>query len=180
MYKMHHNRSMATQLILIGFQDFGNPRQKRVHFKSPTYRKFYSVKRYNRDKFRRYLNYQLKEYKCVKQMTQDEILKLCYLRDEQGIIHDCDEKSIFRIRNLHNLHTILFEKINQNIWNAKGTIDRDGLVSFLEERQTEIKGTWQLPVKKRVRLHIRLLWLLNDYNLKESMDWMQEVDIKRL
>lgn len=178
MSKINHNKSMVTQLVL--FQSFGNSKQKRVHFKTPTYRKFYSVKRYDRDKFRRLLNYQLKEYKCVKPMSQEEILKLCYLRDDEGIIHDCDEKSIFRIRNLHNLHTILFEKINKNIWNDKGTIERDGLVSFLEERQTEIKGTWQLPVKKRVRLHIRLLWLLKDYNIAESMDWLNEVDIKRL
>lgn len=179
MTKIVDNRGiMVAQLVL--FDGFGKIKHSRCHFKTPTYRKFYSVKRYNRDKFRRYLNYQLKEYKCVKYMTQEEILKLCYLKDAHGIIYDSDEKSIFRIRNLHNLHTILFEKINKSIWNDKGTIDRDGLVSYLEERQTEIKGTWQLPVKKRVRLHIRLLWLLKDYNISESMDWLNEVDVSNL
>lgn len=170
---------MATQLVL--FNDIGKIKHSRCHYKTPTYQKIYSVIRYDENKFRQYLNYKLNGYKCIRYLRQIDILKLCYLRDKFGVIYDSDEKHIYRIRNLNNLHYKLFDKINKNtVWNANGTIERYGLVSFLEYRQTEIKGTWQLPIKKRLKLHIRLLWLLQDYNIIESMDWLNEVDIKKL
>ena len=179
MLKARHNSNMVTQLVL--FDNLGKIKHSRCHYKIPTYYKVYSVIRYDDKKFRQYLNYKLNGYKCVRYLRQIDILKLCYLRDQFGVIHDCDEKHIYRIKNLCDIHKKLFDKVNpETMWNSKGSVERDGLVSHLDTREAEIKGTWQLPIKKRLKLHIRLLWLLKDYSVTESMDWINEVDIKKL
>ena len=59
-------------------------------------------------------------------------------------------------------------------------IEIHNIVFHPDEKQAEIKNSWQLPLRKRLKLHIRLLWLLNDYNIAESMDWMNEVDVSKL
>lgn len=178
MLNASHNSNMVTQLVL--FDNLGKIKHSRCHYKIPTYYKVYSVIRYDDKKFRQYLNYKLNGYKCVRYLRQIDILKLCYLRDQFGVIHDCDEKHIYRIKNLCDIHKKLFDKLNPDVWNSKGSVERDGLVSHLDTREAEIKGTWQLPIKKRLKLHIRLLWLLKDYSVTESMDWMNEVDIRKL
>ena len=203
MTRILHNVGMVTQSKLS--ESFANVKDPRYHFKNRTYEKFYSVKRYDREKFRRYLNYKLDGYKCIKRLTQCEIVKLCYLKDEYGNnLYYGDEKSIFRYRSLHyekkeddlengqlslwdidlkkkqGIHEILYKKCDISPKNKHDIIEIHNIVLHPDEKQAEIKNSWQLPVKKRVRLHIRLIWLLNDYNLKESMDWMNEVDIKRL
>ena len=170
---------MATQLVL--FDEFTNLKTSRCHYKTPTYQKIYSVIRYDENKFRRYLNYKLNGYKCVRYLRQIDILRLCYLRDKFGAIHDSDERHIYRIKNLSQIHKKLFDKVNPcEIWNSRGTSEINGLVSHFDVRETEIKNTWQLPIKKRLKLHIWLLQLLKYYNVPEAMNWMNEVDFNKL
>lgn len=186
---------MTAQLSLFG-NYLKSTKKKRVHFKTPTYKKFYSVKRYDRHKFRHYLNFKLKGYKCIRPLNQNDILKLCYLKDEYGNqLYDGDEKHIFRYSALHyapdddkqktrckyrnyGIHELIYNKIRPDSDND--IIETNNVVCYPDERQAEIKNTWQLPLTKRIKIHIRLLWLLDDYNLKQSMEWMNEVDIKRL
>jgi hypothetical protein len=121
---------------------------------------------------------------CHRGTTKDELIDKFgkeIVENENIYIHDCDEKHIYRIKNLCDVHKKLFDKVNpETMWNSKGTHERDGLVSHLDTRETEIRGVWQLPIRKRLKLHIRLLWLLKDYNIAESMDWLNEVDIRKL
>lgn len=203
MLKHGHNKSMVKQSKLS--ESFANVKDPRYHFKNPTYEKFYSVIRYDREKFRRYLNYKLNGYKCIKRLTQDEILKLCYLKDEYGnYLYYGDEKSIFRVRLLHykkkgkdlengqlslwdidfkekqGIHEILYNKCDISPKNKHDIIEIHNIVFHPDEKQAEIKNSWQLPIRKRLKLHIRLLWLLKDYNIAESMDWLNEIDVNKL
>ena len=206
MAKMVHNIVMATNSTLFIEPEY-TAKGKRYHFKDPTYKKFYSVVRYDRLKFRQYLNYKLYGYKCIRRLTQEDILKLCYLKDEYGqCLYYGDEKSIFRYSALHyidnsppeldneqislfpslkankkaGIHEILYNKCDISPKNNKDIIEIHNIVFHPDEKQAEIKNSWQLPLKKRVRLHIRLLWLLKDYNIAESMDWLNEVDVRKL
>ena len=136
----------------------------RKRYKIPTYKKFYSVIRYDRLKFRHFLNYRLKRYKCNLKLNQWEILKLCYIRENGVIKMDSDEKSIFRYAVLQKIHELLYEYTDKNSI-------KDGVMVWDDEKQAEILGTWKLPVKSRVKIHLHLLRLLRQgKNLKEAVD----------
>ena len=48
--------------------------------------------------------------------------------------------------------------------------EQDGLAIYPEEQQAEILNTWQLPIKKRVIIHLRLLRLLRKgLSIKEAL-----------
>lgn len=130
-------------------------KKKRVRYKIPTYTKFYSNIRYDREKFRRLLNLQLNGWKCVKPLAQEQILELCYLRDSEGkVIYDSDEPHIFRYRVLQRIYTEIFDNLDCYMRNPELI---NGLNLHFDERQAEIAGSWALPLYKRVKIHIELL-----------------------
>lgn len=201
MLKHSHNKNMAKKSKM--FSEY-SIKDKRDHYKNPTYEKFYSVIRYDRQKFRQYLNYKLDGYKCIRKLTQEEIVKLCYLKDEYGrYLYYGDDGSIFRYKALHykspksklqakddsqqlslipmkdyikvGIHEKLYNELDINPKRQQKTIEIHGIVCHISDKQAEIKNSWKLPIRQRVRLHIRLLWLLQDYSIKEAMDWLQEV-----
>ena len=206
MLKASHNKNMAKKSKM--FSEY-SIKDKRDHYKKPTYKKFYSVIRYDRLKFRQYLNYQLKGYKCVRRLSQEEILKRCYLKDEYGrYLYYGDEGSIFRCKALHyqppekskleaeddsqqlslipmkdyvkvGIHEKLYNELNVQPKRKQKTIEIHGIVCHISDKQAEIKNSWKLPIRQRVKLHIRLLWLLKYYSVAEAMDWLQEADISK-
>lgn len=125
----------------------------------PDYMKFYSVYQYDRIKFKKLLRKEIQKLKPKNdeefKEIQNKILLKCYIRDEKGKIKkDTDEKHIFRYKAL--------DKILSKIYNlARKTGEQVGkdsdLLFFDDEQQAEIKGTWNLPVFERVKIHIRLL-----------------------
>ena len=116
---------------------------------------------------------------------QKEILKQCYIRDENNEpLRDCDEKYILSVKRLH--HEPMFKepealKNNLGIYERLyQTLQINGIIDLLtiqgvekkpydvkcgkyiftiytEERQAEIKDTWQLSIKERVMIHIQAL-----------------------
>lgn len=151
---------MAIQLTLFDIERlmlFKSKVKKRVRYKVPTYLKFYSVFQYDRIKFRLLMNDWLlsdegknrtiETLKC----KQNEILEMCFVRDEKGIkIRDSDEAHIFRIKTLHKIYEAVYLK-------AKQTKKTDDLIIDDEEKQAELKDTWQMSIKERIKVHIKYL-----------------------
>ena len=159
--------------------------KKRIRYKIPTYKKFYTVYRYDRQKFRQILNEKLKG---LNQYTQDEILNMCYLVEDDRRLMDSDEKSIFRYATLQKIHELLFlyclqessetGKQDDLVQSPAEEVDFcetkmipvSGLFSYPDEKQAELPNTWDLPLKERLRIHLRLLRLLrNKVPIKEAV-----------
>ena len=130
----------------------------------PDYIKFYTVYQYDRIKFKKLLRKEVKKLKPKSEKEfkemQDRILIRCYIRDSKGRRkRDTDEKHIYRYRVL--------DKIYEQLYNL-GCRARDYscLVFFDDEKQAMIKGTEDLPVFERVKIHIRLLRRLYEQKLR--------------
>jgi len=127
----------------------------------PDYIKFYTIYQYDRIKFKKLLRKEIAKLKPKNdeefKQIQKRILNKCYLRDENGNKkRDTDERHIFRYTVLEKI----FEKIY--LFHVKsadlfGTPFFDAINYYDDEKQAEIKNTWNLPVFERVKIHIRLL-----------------------
>lgn len=161
-----------------GFEVYENkkPPNKRIRYLVPTYIKFYSVFQYDREKFRKLLNEwlstedgQKRTYETLKK-KQKEILKCCYAKDfKKRPLRDSDENHIFRIGALQRIHEKIFSLLGVDLFQVE-TYEKDGLIVYPDEQQAEIKDTWQMSIKQRVIIHIRLLRLLRKgVNIKEAV-----------
>lgn len=167
---------MVEQLSLIGAEYFNEPEEKRVRYDVPTYLKFYSIYQYDRNKFTELLKIWLatdegknRTLETLK-AKQDEILELCYLRAPDGSkLRDSDEANIFRYKTLENVYNLIYNQLGVNPF-IKKSYEQDGLGVHPDEQQAEIVGTWKLPIKQRVIIHIRLLRLLRKgLSIKEAL-----------
>lgn len=134
-------------------------KKRRVRYDTPTYKKFYSVYQYDRGKFRYYLNMKLKGYKCIKDLSQEELLPLCYIKEGGMIKRDSDEVHIFRIQTLHKLYEKIFffiENTNLMLRYQEGDII-DGFRMWKKEQEAELPNTEMLSIKERVLLHIKAI-----------------------
>lgn len=173
---------MASQLSLIlGEEYFNVPETKRVRYAVPTYIKFYSIYQYDRNKFTELLKIWLatEEGKTRTLETlkakQEEILNLCYQRAIDGSkLRDSDEVNIFRYNTLENVYNLVYNELGVNPF-IEESYKQDGLAIYPDEQQAEIIGTWQLPIKQRVIIHIRLLRLLRKgLSIKEALCQMKK------
>ncbi len=152
-----------------GFEEFENERKKieeipeRIRYDIPTYEKFYSIWQYDRLKFRELMNAWLKT-KEGKERTletlrekQKEVLEKCYILDEnENKKRDCDEKHIFRCKNLQRIHELIFKEIMFK--RMSGKLPKGDFITICyEEQQAEIKDSWTMSIKDRVKAHIKLL-----------------------
>mgnify|MGYP007012517508 CR=1 FL=1 len=129
---------------------------KRIRYSKPTYFKFYSIYQYDRQKFREILNAQLSGE--TEPLSQKEILDKCYCRDEEGnLIPDSDQKHIFRFRTLENLHTRIYDYLGIDPFLRTYRLTFCGLFVYPDEQQAEIPNTWNMTIKERIILHIKLL-----------------------
>ena len=182
---------MAAQLYLIGAEYFNDPEtevvedNKRVRYEVPTYIKFYSLYQYDRDKFTKLLKIWLDtdegKNRTIETLKakQDEILELCYIRDEKGNpLKDSDERHIYRIKTLAKIYQAIYNQIGANPFN--NDYIKDGLRIVREiytDEEYEYRGkiykgqkfvnetasivnsdSWS--IKKRIIIHTRLLRLL--------------------
>lgn len=136
---------------------------KRIHYEVPTYIKFYSIYQYDRLKFRELMNDWLKTsegknrtYETLKQ-KQKSILDICYIRDDKGRpLRDCDEKHIFRSGTLQRLHEQIYAELGLNPF-AESSYEVNGLIVYPEEKQAELKDSWNMSLSDRVKAHIKVL-----------------------
>lgn len=160
------------------FEQFEEEYQKlqvpqRVRYDIPTYEKFYSIWQYDRLKFRQLMNQWLNtdegENRTLESLRekQKEVLDQCYILDEDGNKkRDCDEKHIFRYGTLEKIHEaiyneIMFKRMEGHIYVGEEIVIND------EECQAEIKDSWQLSIKDRIKVHIKLLRRLRENNTVE-------------
>lgn len=141
---------------------------KRIHYDIPTYLKFYTIYQYDRNKFKEMMKQWIKTeegqnrtYETLK-AKQDEVLEQCYILDETGKRkRDCDEKHIFRYGALQNIRSQIYQEIMFK--RIEGYRLKEGfIVMDYDGEQAEINNTWQLPLKDRIRLHLKLLRRLRE------------------
>jgi len=148
---------MSKNLTLFPVESF--IKKRRVRYKEPTYKKFYSVYQYDREKFRHLLNKKLQGTEGYKNLSQDEILSQCYIKEGGIIKRDSDEVHIFRIQTLHKLYQKIFffiENPNLMLQYTDGDII-DGFRMWKEEQEAELPNTEMLSIKERVLLHIEAI-----------------------
>lgn len=153
----------------------------RIRYEIPTYLKFYTVFQYDRLKFRAELNKWLKTPEGINRTVatlekkQREILENCFIRDKEGNkLRDSDEPYVLSEYRLQRIHELIYE-----ILVSKGIISLfsiqkrlahmmnekipekpyilKGLMIYPEEKQAEIYGSWELPLKDRILVHLKLL-----------------------
>lgn len=167
----------------------------RIRYEVPTYIKFYTIYQYDREKFTKLLKIWLETDEGKNRTLdtlkakQDEILELCYKRDENGNkLRDSDENHIFRYPTLAKIYKLIYNQIGANPFNT--FYEQDGLIVsrdvYTKEDYTyqgkiykgqkfvnvsaSVKGTDNLPIKLRVIIHIRLLRLLRKgLSIKEAL-----------
>ena len=152
--------------------------KKRIRYAVPTYIKFYSLYQYNRDKFRKLMKEWLnteegknRTYATLRK-KQNEILELCYARDEYGNkLKDSDEQHIYRIRTLHKIYEQIYA-----YYIASFSLEKQGLRIDAEEKQAWLDiDDLKMSIKNRVIIHIRLLRLLRrGLSIKEAICRMKE------
>lgn len=148
----------------------------------PTYLKFYPIFQYDRLKFRKLFNEWLetdegknRTYESLEK-KQKEILDVCYKKDRYGKKRDCDEKHIFRYQTLHKIYREIYNRLGAplNVNEFKGFIvfrDEYTKDNYIYKGQTykgqefmfcgaTVKGTEDLPVFKKIKIHIKVLRLL--------------------
>ena len=179
---------MVQLSLNIGVEYFETPKptqvevDKRIRYKVPTYLKFYTIYQYDRDKFTKLLKIWLQtdegKNRTLETLKakQDEILELCWVKDDRGNkLRGSDEEHIYRYRSLEKIHELLYNQLGVNPF-MSNSYEQDGLHIIPDEQQAEILNTWQLPIKKRIMLHIRLLRLLRKgLSIKEAL-WQMQVD----
>lgn len=150
------------------FEQFEQEYQKlqvpqRIRYIVPTYEKFYSIWQYDRLKFRQIMNEWLNtdegENRTLESLRekQKEVLNQCYILDEYGNKkRDCDEAHIFRHINLQKIHELIYQQIMFKRMEGK-LYKGETIVLNDEEQQAEIKDSWQLSIKDRIKVHIKLL-----------------------
>lgn len=127
-----------------------------------SYKKAYFTDAYNRARYMeifaklRDLAIKYKKPSIVNNISPYQVMKHCYIR-EGGIIKSMgDEKHIFRHKTLQKLHSKIYEFmplfLDQENAHLVGNI-----ICYPDEKQAEIEGTWNLPIKQRIKLHIELL-----------------------
>lgn len=146
-------------------------KKKRIRFKVPTYKKFYSIWQYDRLKFRELLNIHLNNPATSPYKNQREILDECFIRDNKGLkLRDCDEAHIFRAGVLERIYEKIFDYTGVMPDEEGQIIKENGLNIYPCEGQAEIAGTWQGSIENRLRLHIKLLRLLREgFSVSESV-----------
>lgn len=152
-------------------------KKKRIRYKVPTYKKFYSIWQYDRLKFRELLNILLKDKNSSLYKNQWEILEVCYMRDEKGMkMRDSDEAHIFRAGAMQKIYEKIFDYtgvipiLTPGAFESFKVIKENGLNIYPCECQAEIENSWQLSLEERLRLHIKLLRLLREgFSIEEGL-----------
>lgn len=136
---------MAVQCSMFNILDYCNggkkPLQKRVRYKIPTYIKSYQFRVFNED---------------------------TGLYQYYG-----DEKHILRIKTLHKIYSLLYGYFITDVLEQfiVKDVENKKIILWGEEKQAEIAGTWQLPLKSRIKVHIKLLrGLRKGLSVKEILD----------
>lgn len=143
--------------------------KKRKRYRVPTFVNFYTLYQYDRDKYRLLIREWLKTdegknrtYETLKS-KHNQILEMCYIRDENGNKQkDCDIKHIYRYHTLHKIYNEIYNCVKYEFFRNGKIKLIEGLMYSVDEEQAELLNTWRLPLKTRIKLHIRLLRLLRN------------------
>lgn len=104
--------------------------------------------------------------------TYTKKYRLSWQDEEAGEwFYDSDEKHIFRIKDLQKIHLLIYGYCGIDLFEQAEKIEKDGITCWIEDKQAEIQGTWNLPLKDRVLIHLNLLRLLRQgIELKKAVE----------
>lgn len=139
---------MAAQQLLFNVIDFGKVRNKRIRYtKAPERMKSY-------------------EFWHINPETQE-------------VEYNGDEKHIFRIHTLYMIYSDIFAHcmIDCGLTGEFEKKECDGIIFWgaKDDKIAEIKDSWNLSLKDRVKLHLRLLrYLREGLSVRESLRKLYE------
>lgn len=88
--------------------------------------------------------------------------------------YDSDEKHIFRIKDLQKIHSIIYGYCRVDLFERAESVEKYGIICWVEDKQAEIKDTWRLSIKDRLLIHLKLLrFLRQGIELKEAVNLCQ-------
>lgn len=94
--------------------------------------------------------------------------------DTQQFQYYGDEKHILRVNTLHKLYSMIYGYCEIDLFEVFEKKEIDGLTVWGEDKQAEIANTWDLPLKDRVLLHLRLLrYLREGFSISASLQRVQ-------
>lgn len=83
------------------------------------------------------------------------------------------ESKYSKIYDKPGIYEQIYNALNKYAFDCVERIERDGLYIYPNDQQAEIAGTWNLPLKDRVLLHLRLLRCLRKgFSVQESLERM--------
>lgn len=142
--------------------DSGSQPLKNKEVDLVSYKKAYFTEAYDRAKYMeifaklRDLAIKYKKPSIVNNISPYQVMKHCYIR-EGGIIKSMgDEKHIFRYKTLQKLHSKIYEFMPLFL-DQENAHQIGNIICYPDEKQAELEGTWKLPIKQRIKLHIQLL-----------------------
>ena len=151
-----------------------------------SYKKAYFTEAYDREKYMEIFAIYKKlceKYKrpdIMRRIDPYVEVKKCFIY-EGGLVKSMgDQKHIFRIKTLHKIQQKIYETIGDWVGDKPNQYQKEGhnMLNFWVERYksgkyeykgkkyngksflyygAEIKNTWDLPIKQRIKLHIQLL-----------------------
>lgn len=90
-------------------------------------------------------------------VVQFNIVGGCQLIMTPYIVNQYDEKHIFRYKTLDRLYSAIYERLHIKYTESKKVFVNRLLVVYPDERQAEVLNSWRLPIKERVKIHIKVL-----------------------
>ena len=91
-----------------------------------------------------------------------------------------DEKHILRIKTLHKLYSIIYGYCDVELFARFEKLEKNGLTIWGDDKQAEISNTWNLSLKDRSKLHIRLLrYLRKGFSVAISTEKIKNGEYKK-
>lgn len=68
---------------------------------------------------------------------------------------DTNIKHIYRLKTLDKLYSMIYEKLDINIFETKDVLYIGMFIAYPDERQAEIIGSQNYDIKTKIKLHIK-------------------------
>lgn len=146
--------------------------KKRIRPLVPSYKKVYSPYQYDWDKYAsiykkiQELAIKLNNPQIYHRVNPYRVLDLCYLFDENGNRQDLgDEKHIFRYKTLEKVRRAIAKELLEthnlctDVSVLKYLYKRTGIVLEMQNTHAwaELANIWELPIKERLTINLRIL-----------------------
>lgn len=92
-------------------------------------------------------------------------IKILKSKDKKGVVH------YRKIYNKPGIYEQIYNELEKEAFDSTERVEKDGLIIYPIDKQAEIANTWQLSIKDRIKVHIKLLrGLRKGLTVKESLN----------